>query len=119
MQEAGLDELRIHPRFELWSDPERTGLEDALEGIQMDVGIEIPAIPGMEDAVEKLIRYADRIGLDFINLNELEFSETNYQAMRKRGIDTASDAHSSAIGSEELATHDAFGRRDPDTLLLV
>jgi pyruvate formate-lyase activating enzyme-like uncharacterized protein len=104
LQEAGLDELRIHPRFELWSDPEKTGLEEALKGIEIDVGIEIPAIPGMEDAVEKLIRYADRIGLDFVNLNELEFSETNYQAMRRRGIDTASDAGSSAVGSEDLAT---------------
>jgi pyruvate formate-lyase activating enzyme-like uncharacterized protein len=103
LQEAGLDELRIHPRFELWPYPERIGLEGALEGIQMDVGIEIPAIPGMESAVEKLIRYADRIGLDFVNLNELEFSETNYQAMRRRGIDTGSDANSSAVGSEDLA----------------
>jgi pyruvate formate-lyase activating enzyme-like uncharacterized protein len=104
LQEAGLDELRIHPRFELWSDPEKIGLEVALEGIEMDVGIEIPSIPGMEQAIEKLIRYTDKIGLDFVNLNEMEFSETNYRALRKRGIDTRSGSSSSATGSEELAS---------------
>jgi len=104
LQAAGLDELRIHPRFELWSEPEKIGLEKALKGIEMDVGIEIPAIPRMEKAIEKLIRYVDRIGLGFVNLNELEFSETNYQALRKKGMDTGNDSSSSAIGSEELAT---------------
>ncbi len=103
LQAAGLDELRIHPRFELWSEPERIGLEKALRGLEMDVGIEIPAVPGMEEAIENLIRYADRIGLGFVNLNELEFSETNYRALRKRGIDTVSGSSSSALGSEELA----------------
>ncbi|MDD1744180.1 MAG: radical SAM protein [Methanomassiliicoccales archaeon] len=103
LQEAGLDELRLHPRLDLWSDPERIGLENALRGLSMDVGIEIPAIPGTEEATEKLIRYADRIGLAFVNLNELEFSETNYLALRKRGIDTGDGSSSSALGSRELA----------------
>ena len=103
LQEAGLDELRIHPRFELWSEPEKIGLEKALKGIEIDVGIEIPAIPGMVVAIENLIRHADRIGLGFVNLNELEFSETNNRALRKRGIDNMNSSSSSAIGSEELA----------------
>ncbi len=104
LQAAGLDELRIHPRFELWSTPEKIGLEKALKGLEMDVGIEIPAIPGMDGEIEKLIRYADRIGLGFVNLNELEFSETNYQALRKRGMDTGNDSSSSAVGSKEIAS---------------
>jgi len=103
LQAAGLDELRIHPRIELWSEPEKIGLEKALKGLEMDVGIEIPAVPGMEEAIEDLIRYADRIGLGFVNLNELEFSDTNYKALRKRGIDILNGSSSSAIGSEELA----------------
>jgi pyruvate formate-lyase activating enzyme-like uncharacterized protein len=103
LQEAGLDELRIHPRFELWSDPERIGLEEALKGLRMDLGIEIPAIPGMEGAIEAMIRHADRIGMGFVNLNELEFSETNYQALRRRDIDTEDDSSSAAVGSEEAA----------------
>jgi len=103
LQEAGLDELRIHPRFELWSEPERIGLEGALKGLRMDVGIEIPAIPGMEREIEAMIRHADRIGMGFVNLNELEFSETNSQALRSRGIDTGDGSSSAAVGSEELA----------------
>jgi hypothetical protein len=103
LQEAGLDELRIHPRFELWSDPEKIGLEEALEGLRMDLGIEIPAVPGMEGAIEAMIRHADRIGMGFVNLNELEFSETNSQALRLRGIDMGDGSSSAAVGSEELA----------------
>ncbi len=103
LQGAGLDELRIHPRFEQWSDPEGIDLEEALKGLRMDVGIEIPAIPGREREIETLIRYADRIGLGFVNLNELEFSETNCQNLRKRGMDTGDGSSSSAVGSEELA----------------
>lgn len=103
LQDAGLDELRIHPRHELWSDPEKIGLEDALKGLRMDLGLEIPAIPGMEESTVKLIRYADRIGLAFVNLNELEFSETNYQALRRRGIDTGNGSSSAAVGSRRLA----------------
>jgi pyruvate formate-lyase activating enzyme-like uncharacterized protein len=69
----------------------------------MDVGIEIPAIPGMEREIEAMIRHADRIGMGFVNLNELEFSETNSQALRRRGIDTGDGSSSAAVGSEELA----------------
>jgi pyruvate formate-lyase activating enzyme-like uncharacterized protein len=103
LREAGLDELRIHPRFGFWSHPEKIGLEKALKGLRIDMGIEIPAIPGMEEAIETLIRYADWIGLGFVNLNELEFSEANYQALRKKGIETRSDSSFAALGSEELS----------------
>ena len=103
LQKAGLDELRVHPPLRLWQRMTCSGLEEAVEGLDMEVGIEIPSIPGEEEATEALVRFADRIGLDFVNLNELEFSETNYEALRKRGFVTKGDVSASAQGSEELA----------------
>ena len=69
----------------------------------MKIGIEVPALPGEEKGLRDLIRYADSLHLDFINLNELEFSETNYRALLKRGLVTKGDISSAAKGSEELA----------------
>jgi hypothetical protein len=103
LQEAGLDELRVHPLMGLWKRMDSSGLEQAVEGLDMQVGLEVPSIPGEEEGTEALIRFADRIGLDFVNLNELEFSETNYEALQMRGFETKDDISASARGSEDLA----------------
>lgn len=103
LQRAGLDELRVHPPMRLWKRMGTSGLEEAVEGLDMEIGLEVPSIPGEEDATESLIRFADRIGLDFVNLNELEFSETNCEALLRRGFATKDDLSASAKGSEELA----------------
>ncbi|HUL40244.1 MAG TPA: radical SAM protein [Methanomassiliicoccales archaeon] len=103
LQEAGLDELRIHPPLRLWRKMRSSGLSEAVEGLKMSVGLEVPALPGNEAATEALIRYADSIGLDFVNLNELEFSETNYRALERKGLRVKDDISSAAEGSEELA----------------
>jgi uncharacterized protein len=103
LQEAGLDELRVHPPMGLWKRMDSSGLEQAVEGLDMQVGLEVPSIPGEEEGTEALIRFADRVGLDFVNLNELEFSETNFEALQKRGFETKDDISASARGSEELA----------------
>jgi len=104
LQRAGLDELRIHPELKHWKRMERTGLEEAVHGLRMKIGIEVPSIPGEEGATEALIRYVERIGLDFVNLNELEFSETNCKRLEGRGIEAKDDISAAAKGSEELAS---------------
>lgn len=103
LQVAGLDELRVHPSVRSWNKMESSGLKEAVEGLEMDVGLEVPSIPGEDGATETLIRFADRIGLDFVNLNELEFSETNCVQLKKKGFEAKDDASAAAKGSEALA----------------
>ncbi len=103
LQRAGLDELRIHPALRDWKHLERAKLKEAVDGLKMCVGLEVPALPGEDESLEALIRYADSIGLDFVNLNELEFSETNYKALLKRSMRPKDDISAAAEGSEELA----------------
>ena len=103
LQEAGLDELRIHPPIELWLRLEGLGLADALEGLDMKVGFEVPVIPGDLEGLLSICRHAADLGLDFVNLNELEVSETNCQALLGRGFHARSDVSSAMQGSMETA----------------
>ncbi len=93
LAEAGLDEFRLHVPHYLWGPLGSAGgayravLEEAPAwGIRR--GVEIPVLPEKERELRSLLRALDRIGVDFVNLNELEFSETNEQAMRARGYRT-------------------------------
>lgn len=96
LRSAGLDEIRIHPQDS--SDPD--GLERALreaKELGMDAGVEMPAlgpIPGVLHAVKNAEA--------FINLNELEFSCTNQEALERRGFRSKEDG-CGAVGSEEVA----------------
>jgi pyruvate formate-lyase activating enzyme-like uncharacterized protein len=103
LMDAGLDELRIHPSPEDWGRPERTGLAEAIRDLGIPVGIEVPAIPGKDEELKKLISYSASSGLDFVNLNELEFSETNAKRMLERGFNVKDDVSAAAAGSEEMA----------------
>ncbi len=87
---AGLDEVRLHIPHYLWGPLVRDGsayravLESAPSwGLRR--GVEIPVLPEKEGELRRLLRALDRIGVDFVNLNELEFSETNDEKLRARG----------------------------------
>jgi pyruvate formate-lyase activating enzyme-like uncharacterized protein len=69
----------------------------------MRAGIEIPAIPGTEKSVVRMAREAEKSGAQFINLNELEFSEPNIGALKARGYRVKDDVSSGVKGSEETA----------------
>jgi len=106
--DAGLDEIRFHPMLDQWKNLARSRFSDAVaysKELGMQVGFEIPVIPGRGDDIIALIASADEIGLDFINLNELEFSETNWRALRGFGFDVKKedDVSSGIDGSERLA----------------
>lgn len=111
MQEAGLDELRFHPPDETWPDPEAFPQYAALwrEALRMeqdglwDVGFEIPCIPGSQEQMWGLVQWLDRAGVKFLNVNEMEFSETNYEAMLARGYRIKDTETSRALDSEEVA----------------
>ena len=108
MAEAGLDEIRFHPTLGIWH---RMGgsaygrlLGTALQ-TKMDVGVEIPALPGYENRMLTLAKYLDEIGADFLNLNELESSETNYRALNRKDYYAKGDATCGVEGSEEAAMY--------------
>ncbi|MCD6467898.1 MAG: radical SAM protein [Thermoplasmata archaeon] len=116
---AGLDEIRFHPPPQFWSNmdssPTKKPVQIALAE-DVDVAIEIPAIPNMDAEILSLIRWADEHGLKWVNLNELEFSETNCDELLKRGFDVKNDISAAAKGSEETAYHvvDEAARNDPE-----
>jgi pyruvate formate-lyase activating enzyme-like uncharacterized protein len=98
LAEVGLDEIRFHPPTSEWSKPGwlYKTLVDA-KALGLLAGVEIPAIgpaPGIVDAVMR----ADA----FLNLNELEFSETNQRDLQLLGF-RARDYGSGAVGSELAA----------------
>jgi uncharacterized protein len=103
LAEAGLDELRIHPRVETWTHLETEGITEAVAGLDIPVGFEVPVIPREEKGLDSLIDFADRTGLDFVNLNELEFSATNAEAMKEHGHEVIDDISSAVKGSAALA----------------
>jgi len=69
----------------------------------MKVGFEVPSLPGEEDRTERLISFAEDIGLDFVNLNELELSEGNWSRLQERGLEVRDEVSAAIVGSEEAA----------------
>ena len=105
LADAGLDEIRFHPPPKLWKNMRGSIYERRIDwslNEGMDVGIEVPVLPDMEDALISLVKFADEKGV-FVNLNELEFSETNYHELNARGYEPKSDVSSAVKGSEEVA----------------
>ncbi|MBE6528034.1 MAG: radical SAM protein [Thermoplasmata archaeon] len=103
LEAAGLDEIRFHPPMSMWDRMEETKLKEIAESSNMDVGIEVPAIPKMEEKLGKLVEYANSIGVKFINLNELEFSESNWDMMASNDFQVKDDISSAVLGSDEAA----------------
>ncbi|MBR9680130.1 MAG: 4Fe-4S cluster-binding domain-containing protein [Candidatus Altiarchaeota archaeon] len=89
---AGVDEIRFH-----WSDP-----SPALE-FDWSVGAEIPAIPGTKLNIQNYASSLDNMGVSFLNLNELEFSDTNWQALQAKGFSRKNETAAGANKSEEEA----------------
>ncbi len=95
LREEGLDEIRFHT----WSpEPVRRAVEEGLH-----CGVELPALPGSFRTLTRLLGELEEAGCSFVNLNELEFSETNAQELRRRGFRLKSDTSVAVKGSEELA----------------
>lgn len=102
---AGLDEIRFHPPPQLWMKMPGSIYEKRIDwaiAAGMDVGIEVPVLPDMRDELIALVKFANEKGV-FVNLNELEFSETNYRELNARGYEPKNDVSSAVKGSEELA----------------
>jgi len=101
LYDAGLDEIRFHPNLDdrsLWPRLELGRKHPWL------VGVEIPAIPGYDEKTKALIDYiADKV--DFLNLNELELSDTQakHYRLHEMGFTPKDTMSYGAAGSKELA----------------
>ncbi len=103
---AGLDEIRFHPPEEIWTMMDRSVFKDRIRWAKdegLDTAIEVPSLPGREIEMEKLIDFANRMEVDYVNLNELEFSETNYSSLLGHGYGVRGETASGAKGSREAA----------------
>ena len=97
LADVGLDEIRFHPQTRDWS-----GIEKALQ-LDMDVGIEVPALPNGFENLKEVGQRADDIGISFMNLNELEASETNFERLAALGMRLTSMESASIEGSSNVA----------------
>lgn len=117
---AGLDEIRFHPPLARWTKLEGSEYADAVRlsrRLGLATGLEIPVIPDRKQDLVAAIAFADRMELDFVNLNELEFSETNWHALRALGLDVKKeDDISSGVGGSESLAKDLL-RLDADVPL--
>jgi uncharacterized protein len=105
---AGLDEFRLHIPPYLWGPLTGAGsayrrVLEAAPAWGIARGVEIPAVPGHEPELRRLLVALDGIGVDFVNLNELEFSETNEAALLDRGFRTDAENGWGVEGSRALA----------------
>ncbi|MBN1644874.1 radical SAM protein [Candidatus Woesearchaeota archaeon] len=99
LYKAGLDEIRFHPMLDKKVEWPRISIAKEFD---WDIGVEIPVIPGKKKQTLELINYVkDKI--DFLNLNELEISDTNANKLRKRGFRQKSKLSYAVKGSQELA----------------
>jgi uncharacterized protein len=98
LEEAGLDELRVHPDIfdkTLWHKIE------LLKETKMETCIEIPAIPKTEKQLFELIQFAkDKVNA--FNLNELELAPLHSEEFKKNKWKTDKDSVT-IEGSEKTA----------------
>jgi hypothetical protein len=106
LKKAGLDELRYH----VLEDRAWSSLRAAKE-LGLAAGVEVPAIPGEGKQLLRIVEKAREAGADFVNINELEFSDTNAAELWRRGFREKSDSYA-VLGSYETAL--AVLKRSPE-----
>ncbi|ADE36740.1 radical SAM protein [Methanohalophilus mahii] len=99
--EAGLDEIRFHPPLQEWGNIEKSKFKTAIINCKqsgLETGIEVPAIEG----IGKFVDLCNTVDC-FINFNELEFTETNYGQLHRRGYKLKDDISNAVAGSRDSA----------------
>lgn len=102
LRDAGLDEMRFHPPPDIWENIQITPYRDSImdaNRLGISTGIEIPSIKSDLTGVLSLLEEVD----GFLNLNELEFSETNAAELEKRGYVPENDISMGALESRDVA----------------
>lgn len=99
LNEAGLDEIRFH------LDVDNDNLWNKIllaKEFRWNIGVEIPVIPNKEKEIKKLIDFIDG-KVKFLNLNELEISDSNANKLTELGFYCKDDISYGIKDSEELA----------------
>ncbi len=95
-----IDEIRFHPPADVWrcliDTPYHQSIMDAKHA-GFDVGIEVPSLPNSAELKEYLPN------VDFLNINELEWGDSNADEMRKRGYQLRGDVSNAVAGGWESA----------------
>ena len=99
LYESGLDEIRFHPDFNKEKEWEKIFLA---KRHPWKVGVEIPVIPQFEEQTKKLLAFLSG-RIDFLNLNELEISDTNANKLVNRGYKPKDRISYGVKGSETMA----------------
>ena len=105
---AGLDEIRYHPEPRYWANIDNSPIIPSIKNAlktDVDVAFEIPVIPDLEKEALSLINWANNHGIKWINLNELEFSETNAKELIKKNFTVKNDVSAAVKGSQESANN--------------
>ncbi len=108
LSNTGLDEIRFHPPLDIWADINRTPYRESVitaHRLGLSTGIELPAISSDFGGILSLL---ENVG-GFLNLNELEFSETNAAELKKHGF-VIEDGSSAVLGSKDAAESVHYSR---------
>ncbi len=103
---AGLDEIRFHPSINYWDNMDKNPLSKIIIDVinkDIDVAIEIPVIPDMKNEILSLIKWSASNRINWVNINELEFSERNAEKFSLKKYVAKDDFSSSILGSETTA----------------
>jgi len=106
LAEAGLDEIRFHVPPGLWSRAAGSPYVAAsrlARDLGIKVGLEVPLLPERKEDLLALIAWAEAEGIAFVNLNELEFSDSNYARMARQGYETKHELSYGVKGSDAAA----------------
>ena len=99
LSSADLDEIRFHP--DLDDKKEWSRILYAKE-FNWDIGIEIPVIPTKKGQTKSLLDFVEG-KVSFINLNELEISDTNANKLAEFGFKCKDNISYAITGSEKTA----------------
>jgi len=83
LYDAGLDEIRFHPDI---NDDKEWYKISLAKKFNWSVGVEIPVVPGTDEKIKKLIDFI-KDEVEFINLNELELSDTTVKHYKLHEMD--------------------------------
>ncbi len=95
LKRAGLDEIRFHP-VNLENVKSFEESVKVAKSLGLEVGLEIPALRFSRELAEFVNRHEI-----FLNVNELEFSSTNYDELVRRGYEP--NEYYGAKGCDEVA----------------
>ncbi|NMC60163.1 MAG: radical SAM protein [Candidatus Methanofastidiosa archaeon] len=95
--EGYVDEIRFHVK----NEKEVQTLANVLK-LNFEFGIEIPAIPNDFERIKSIIESAVLADFSFVNINEFEYSDSNWDNLCEKGFEFDSDSNK-VKGSKDLS----------------